>query len=68
MYSIAAKERDPPQKPSSSGLTVKLSNQPAASIIRKSPQVNARQSDPTNDAVAAINKNKGMLTYFKDRN
>lgn len=31
-----------------------------AAIIHKPPQSNAKQSDPTNDAVAAINKNKAL--------
>lgn len=59
--SFAAKDRDAPQKSSSSSFTVsKASNQPTASIIRKPPPMNPKRSDPTNDAVAAINKNKAL--------
>lgn len=36
------------------------SNQPVAAIIRKPIPSNTKSNDPTNDAVAAINKNKAL--------
>lgn len=60
---FSVKDKEPPRKslPSTSGLTVnKSSNQPMAAIIHKPLQSNTKQNDPTNDAVAAINKNKAL--------
>lgn len=62
-FKFSAKDKVPLRKPlpSTSGLTVsKSSNQPMAAIIRKPPQSNTKQNDPTNDAVAAINKNRAL--------
>lgn len=57
------KEKETLRKTPSSTSSVSLnktSNQPMPAIIRKPNPSNTRPTDPTNDAVAAINKNKAL--------
>lgn len=55
-----AKEKEPLRKPTQTPLSNKTLNQPMPAIIRKPNQSNAKPNDPSNDAVAAINKNKAL--------
>ncbi|XP_031623434.1 transcriptional regulator ATRX-like isoform X3 [Contarinia nasturtii] len=57
-----------PQNPISATSSVSSKSQPLAAIIRKQPiqSTSSKSVDPTNDAVAAINKNKALTVTARN--